>query len=454
MSAVPAQSKWNNMGNVQTDSTKSQLSSAERQFSKFLVKLNADDPVRYPYKEFYGIPHDEFRSFRDVFGMYPDYLRQENLMLNTVWGYMSAIHGYICKKCPQSDINGSWYGSVRDATEKMFKKQARDTNTRVSNPAAPMSSQDLKLLCKILFIRGDTLSFQQRCLLVLQWQALGRVSEITSLTFASVEWYDNFKCLNLTMNRDKVGLEHTIGVFLHCREWLLCPIHAVASMIAMGATSSDRLFPFVPESNAASHVNSLLSALCAAAQQDVQLGMEFSALCKKLTSHSPRSGATTEANENPEMQLHWCIAGADAAKKFCELHQNLPIPRPEASQSGDPCGDGSAAPKRRRTEGCAVQKQSRERSIQATLESMLKRLGELQQHYGELFEPLLRPNAEPVSTYARRAQKPARARPRPRARAGPISTTGPTSSSAAAASVAAAPASVAAADDDCAGSDR
>lgn len=298
---------FTNFGNVQSESKKSKFDSARNQFNKFLGKLHGVNPTKYAYTSLMDIPRSEFLSYREVFGMFPNYLQKEKLMKNTVIGYMSSIHTYICNVCPQSDITGSWYASVRDITEKEFKKEAKATNTRVSNPAAPMSSQDLKLLCKLLFARADTLSFQQRCLLILQWQALGRVSEITSLTFQSIEWYDNFKSLNLTMNRDKVGLEHTIGVFLHCKDWLLCPLHAIAAMIAMGATSSGRLFPFVPESNAASHVNSLLSALCSAAQEDVALGMEFSALCKKLTSHSPRSGACTEANENPEMQLQWVV---------------------------------------------------------------------------------------------------------------------------------------------------
>ena len=90
-----------------------------------------------------------------------------------------------------------------------------------------MSSEDLSDLCNLLFVRNTTKCIQERALLVLQWQALGRVSETTALTYESIGWHAHYACMTVEMNRQKVDLQHTIHCFLHSNNWLICPLHAL-----------------------------------------------------------------------------------------------------------------------------------------------------------------------------------------------------------------------------------
>ena len=69
----------------------------------------------------------------------------------------------------------------------------------------------------------------------------------------------------------------------------------------MLAGVSTNLFPFVPESGAAQHVNAVLRDLETAAQESPNLAKAM----KRFTSHSSRSGGATEANEHDEAQPAW-----------------------------------------------------------------------------------------------------------------------------------------------------
>lgn len=127
-----------NYGSMTGKSKQRGLKSAITRFNAFLVDLHNRDPIRYPYTDFNAIPEEAFNKFQDVFGCFPDYLKKEGLMMNTANNYMSHVSGEIRSKCRTTDIEGKWYQALRDRTEKQYGIQARATNTRVSNPSAPI----------------------------------------------------------------------------------------------------------------------------------------------------------------------------------------------------------------------------------------------------------------------------------------------------------------------------
>lgn len=111
----------------------------------------------------------------------------------------------------------------------------------------------------------------------------------------------------------------------------------------------------------------------------------------------------------------WCTAGAESARAFCQEHVDLTAASEAGEEEERDGGAGSATKKRRRKEG----PDARDRNVVATLESMNKRIGQLQKHHRHLLEPLLRPEAEPVAAVNAvkkpAARAPARARTVPAA---------------------------------------
>lgn len=220
--------------NVSQNKSKN-LSSAERSalsaLNMFLKELHTSCPAKHPHNSLDTLTNEELLKLREVFGRFPDFLiKFKKISMNTAKSYISQARKLVNERCEQSDImNDRWYKTLRRETCKLYSAHHKATNTKKSNKAPPMSSDDLSGLCSILFAQNTTSSVQERALLVLQWQALGRVSETTALTYPSLGWHSRFDCLSVVMNREKVDLEHTIHCFLHSNNWLICPLHALGT---------------------------------------------------------------------------------------------------------------------------------------------------------------------------------------------------------------------------------
>jgi len=224
---------------IQGKSTEASQRTALASLNNFLKEMNAAEPQKYPHAQLDQYSSDELLNFREAFGRYPDYMmKKQKIMLATAKSYLSQNLKTIVTKCEKSDIsNPTWYKNLRDKTCKMYTKYHSDTNTKKSNPAPPMSSEDLADLCELLFVRNSIKSIQERALLVLQWQALGRVSETTALSYESLGWHDGYDALAVQMNREKVNIEHTIHCFLHSSNWLICPLHALGTLLTLRYTA-------------------------------------------------------------------------------------------------------------------------------------------------------------------------------------------------------------------------
>lgn len=214
---------------IKTKSIQSSERSARNALNQFLSELHTTSPIQHPHKTLETLTQDELLHFASVFGRFPDFLlKTKKIMMGSALSYISQARKIVLELCTQSDINNDrWYKNLRKQTGKCFTKKHREENTKKSNAAPPMSSEDLSGLCNLLFTRNTTKSAQERALLVLQWQALGRVSETTALTYKALGWHKKYDCLSVVMNREKVDLEHTIHCFLHSHDWLICPLHAL-----------------------------------------------------------------------------------------------------------------------------------------------------------------------------------------------------------------------------------
>jgi hypothetical protein len=246
---------YENLGEKVGKASQSSQRSACNKFDKFLSELQTIDSHSCPHTTLAEFSDDELGRFQNIFGRFPSFMLKDKLSMNTALHYLSQVHCFIRKRNRGSDIfYPEWYSHLNTQLENMYNKHASDTNTCIANSAPPMTESELHTLCKMLFARGTLVSSSQRSLLVLQWQALGRVSDITNMPMSRIDWYSNFDCLQLLMHRPKTNTDHPITVFLHSSDWLLCPLHALAMQIAFCSSSSERLFPLVPLNNPAQHL--------------------------------------------------------------------------------------------------------------------------------------------------------------------------------------------------------
>jgi hypothetical protein len=122
------------------------------------------------------------------FGSYM--LNRTKLAHGTALGYLNKIRNYILTKTEdKSDVSGSkWYSRLTNNLTRMYERKVADAGGRLSNQAEPMLAPDLENFCTVLveLDRLDTIA--QRCMLILQWQTFGRVSEVSGLHCGAVSW--------------------------------------------------------------------------------------------------------------------------------------------------------------------------------------------------------------------------------------------------------------------------
>lgn len=225
-----------NVGNRCSNKYAKQIQTAVNRYDEFLTALHEANPQKYPHTSLETTPNDALLHYRDIFGMFPDYLRKvRKVGYGSTCGYVSKIKTLICDtRNTISDIaQGSWYSKLNVNIRKDFNEQAVATGTSLTKSAPPMTARDLNCLSSMLTKKNTRDSLSHRCLLVWQWQALGRISEIAAMNLDDIAWNHNFSCLRITMNRTKVGKEQDINLFKHASSWQLCPIHALGTNLQL-----------------------------------------------------------------------------------------------------------------------------------------------------------------------------------------------------------------------------
>jgi len=150
-----------------------------------------------------------------------------------------------------SVFNGIWYKTLRLNIMKRYVELCARNGTKLSDQAPEMTMKDLRALSEILLSRDTPKSISNRSLLIFQWQALGRISEISAMKWADigVRKTPHVQALKVNLNR---------------------------------------------------YVNSLLSTI----YDEVSKSSTHLKLTPNMRSHSGRSGPTTTASEHPQMQVY------------------------------------------------------------------------------------------------------------------------------------------------------
>ena len=301
---------YRNIGEHVGDSKQKSVVTAMTHFNAFLKSLNASNPELYRYTEFEQIPREEFKEFRDVLGQFPMYILNETNVKkgDTNLNYVTQIKEAIIKKNRDSDINmDAWYTKLRSNVQGEYKVQCAINGDKYSDSAPAMTRADNLYLARSLFKMNTVESYLDRDLINKLRHSLGRVTEIAAVKCSDYSLYKgrDMNTLSVHITRLKTGVEQDITLFMDRDEYLLCPIHSLATICVVGSCST-AVYPHITTKCEAQHVNRMLTRLSDMAAEDPS--PEAAELTPGLVSHSPRHGGTTEANESVFIQPSWLVA--------------------------------------------------------------------------------------------------------------------------------------------------
>ena len=307
---------------------------AFKHFNDFLKYLHDCNAVENPYTRYVSLHDKNFDGDENqrmapeyitqfLFGKFSHYLieiPEPKIKYETCLSYVSRV------KCTLSyDYNAElgntlfsqgrngWYAQLRQKIERHYTSQCAANNTRLSDSAPPMTENDLELLCWHLLERNTNESLADRCLLVFQWQMLGRINELRQMDLTSIAFYNTrfYRCLNVKIDRSKTSDTQQLLVCMHNVSWKMCPFHALGSLLANRCSATSRIF----QHGNSKYVNNLLKVVTrevaegtAESRQlhELSNGLVYE-LTKDLRSQSSRSGGATALGEYPGIECHHIV---------------------------------------------------------------------------------------------------------------------------------------------------
>jgi hypothetical protein len=163
--------EYQDIGLVTSASKTRQRNRANKLFSKYLAAVNS------PFRNLCDIPEEHMDSKH--LGCFVDYIEREVptvKALKTKEMYLSAIHVQICERFPhKSVLFQRYYENLRSVIDKRAKKRERETGIPSIKHSKRMKFSDLNYMCQKLFKEQK---LELRCLIALDWIAVGRVSEV------------------------------------------------------------------------------------------------------------------------------------------------------------------------------------------------------------------------------------------------------------------------------------
>jgi len=294
----------------------SNLKTAEKHFKNFLVIMHRTTPSTYP-EEYSILAFNNANFVSDALDRFATYLLEVAKIpkCNSALGYLSKIKCKIARDHKTSNFfaDGKWYNDIRTKMKSHYLESCNRNGTNLVDHAPSLTESDQLIMVKLLMDRNTRQADLDRGIIILQKQTIGRVSETSRLKFSNVAMFKSesrfskVSCFTVAMTRLKTGHQHTLNIFVHAYSWLLCPAHALATIIACCTNPSADIFPNIPEGGEAAYVNRLLADLYDTWSTKQQSASSGEQLSKDLTSHSGRHGGAQKASDHKDIQLQWVI---------------------------------------------------------------------------------------------------------------------------------------------------
>ena len=164
----------------------------------------------------------------NIFGFFSDYLIKNTNIKKcaSTLNYLSGIKTYFEMISPEisvflnNEVLTSYaYRKLRTSICKKYIEFASKNNGSFADKAIPMTVEDLKIMTNILFNHRELdVAIENRCILIFQWQVMGRITEVLSLKKNSVTFSsdtDKSRSLKIVIKRTKTIKEQVLNEFFY-----------------------------------------------------------------------------------------------------------------------------------------------------------------------------------------------------------------------------------------------
>jgi hypothetical protein len=248
------------INNDVSDSYATSLRTALNHFSKYLKLRQEQGDLSLP------LDHTQLVSEHvtdELLGKFASYLMKKTTMKKggSVLAMLSKVKVELHRRFCDNPIFGTGargYGTLRTKITRRYLLQCAKDGTKLTDHSVPMTEMDLRWMCRKLLSYHTWEGIINRCLLVLQWQCMGRITEVAALKFADMAVVNDSRgsrtAMKIHITRVKTGVQQDMLVFLHAEYWEICPIHALACLV-LCASHPEEVFSTVAAGNEANHTN-------------------------------------------------------------------------------------------------------------------------------------------------------------------------------------------------------
>ena len=239
---------------------------------------------------------DSFAFTDETLGKFMHYLSERQKSWGTARAYFSRFTTHL-RRHNIYDVDENLITEANKKGSALFKEKADEAGVPLCNGAPPMGMVELKYICNKLLMGNR---FQERAIIALDWQSLGRISEVAKLFQSQItvlrvtDRSPIIHCLKVDWYRKKTGKDHVLHI-VPAVDYRICALHALGCYIILNTMACNELFPqeIIPnkkKTTIVGKVNSLLRSI----ESDYSDAVDFPPMyTRELTSHSIRKGAIT-----------------------------------------------------------------------------------------------------------------------------------------------------------------
>ena len=260
-----------NIGAIVGESNLIGMVTATNHFNSFLVFLMGEEPstiwpVRYCPVD---VPADFYS--KDLIGKFACYLVHEKEVksLETALSYVSKLKGrltldYGAEKLPFLDDSNTFWAKLRANLKRLYLAKCNLSGERLVKSAPPMTKADLKVILHLLLELNTSSSNEERCIICLQYQVVGRISEPSAVTKKDIKFVDqdNRTVLMINITRKKSADMQSLCMIPHYDSYVVCPLHCLATLIVSNGDPSINLYPILTRGKSPSSYMNRVLAKC------------------------------------------------------------------------------------------------------------------------------------------------------------------------------------------------
>jgi integrase len=173
---------------------------------------------------------------------------------------------------------------------------------------------DLEYVCSYLFMKANDNSIRDRAMLTLDWAAVGRISEIVALRSSDIRLNHGGRDEGMVLDISRMKtVSDTATLLILCdrTSWMICPLHALGTMLATVGCIDGVLFPHVNQayrngtSEASGHVNSVFKQVYE--YWKASNGDNHNSHFGRFSTHGIRKGSAAELNNNIQIHTTWIV---------------------------------------------------------------------------------------------------------------------------------------------------